>query len=561
MPLSRVHVVPGPSSATPTLFGVHRNFIAFGISIIMLLNIASMPMKAYLSEHPPWAALPPPPTYANDSDFNIQTLSGMQAAYSASTLPAAASFYDDSARNAQVMRHVLVMSHSPIPVDDCRDQFLVGLPSVLFYGAGIRNVLCAFAAANHSSPSDHTWDRRGACMYITYFSTAIGHQCVWLRAGNELDGSNTSSYNVYTLVAAHAVYTYSAFHSFKFAYRVGISLLTLHLMWTKYFVHCRHLEALLRRRGHRARLRAQSHWRYEVLYGDPTAIILMHPGVATAFFLDCWLSVEVISLVIPRASQSADVGVMVLAFMYLSRTVWFAYSAVCLVASYLKRRHKEHLFYEVDPTIIAVGTTFYGPAVTWAMGHVGPLLTAYHYLFEFGIPASRKEYVIEGSVPSMLYSISIGFIPLVYGFVGALCHRRRSRRILSSVASFYGSFRYNGIKTQAMFAVLQWMHPSKNVRVPEVGGTIYSLFRQNARYKQSPTISFRSADCFVYCYKDNLLVERIRLSLLESLDRNESAPTLAIREAKSAPHYSFNQLVDHTPPTIVRAPKPSEWCL
>ncbi|EQC25249.1 hypothetical protein SDRG_16887 [Saprolegnia diclina VS20] len=156
----------------------------------------------------------------------------------------------------------------------------------------------------------------------------------------------------------------------------------------------------------------------------------MHPGVATAFFVDCWLSAEVISLVIPRASQSADVDVMLLAFMYLSRTVWFAYATVCLTASYLKRHHKEHLFYEVDPTIIAVVTTFYGPAVTWAMGNVGPLLGAYHYLFEFTLSASRREYVVEGSVPSMLYSVSIGFIPLVYGFVGALCRRHRTRQLL-----------------------------------------------------------------------------------------------------------------------------------
>ncbi|EQC25248.1 hypothetical protein SDRG_16886 [Saprolegnia diclina VS20] len=201
-------------------------------------------------------------------------------------------------------------------------------------------------------------------------------------------------------------------------------------MWTKYYVHCRQLETLLRRRGHRTSLSVLSQWRYEVLYGDPTAIILVHPGVATAFFLDCWFSVEIISLVIARASQSADVGVMLLAFAYLSRTVWFAYASVCLTASFLKRRHKEHLFHEVDPTIVAVAAACYGPAVTWAMGNVGPLLGAYHYLFEFTLSASRREYVLEGSVPSMLYSVSIGFIPLAYGFVGAFCRRHRTRQLL-----------------------------------------------------------------------------------------------------------------------------------
>ncbi|EQC38916.1 hypothetical protein SDRG_03874 [Saprolegnia diclina VS20] len=318
----------------------------------MLLNIASMPMKAYVSEHPPWAAQPPPPTYANDSDFNIKTLAHMQAAYNVSTLPATALFFDDSARNTQVMRHVLVMNHRPILVDDCRDRFLVGLPSVLFYGAGIRNVLCAFAAANHSSPSDGTWDRRGACMYITYFSMAIGHQCVWLRAGNELDGSNTSSHDTYTLVAAHKVYTYSALHSLKFVYRIGISLLTLHLI-----------------------------------------------------------------------------------------------------------------------------------------------------------------------------------------------------------------FRYNGVKSQAMFTVLQWAHPDKNSLAPEVGGSVYSIFRRNARYKRSPTISFRSADCFVYCYKDNVLVERLRLSLLESLDRNEPTPSLAVLNAPTTSKYTLHRLLDQFPPVIARAREPSHWCI
>ena len=71
-------------------------------------------------------------------------------------------------------------------------------------------------------------------MHFTYVSFLIGHNCVWLRAGNEIDGSNAP--RTFTIVAAHAVYEFEAWYWFKFFYRVGLSCFVLYLMWTKYKV-------------------------------------------------------------------------------------------------------------------------------------------------------------------------------------------------------------------------------------------------------------------------------------------------------------------------------------
>ncbi|OQR81897.1 hypothetical protein THRCLA_23281 [Thraustotheca clavata] len=549
-----------PRSTIVPFRRVVRNRIAFGVSMLMLVNIAAMPMKAYFSEHPPWSVAYQK-SFTNFTDFNITILREYQDLYSHDKLPKSSSYFDDGDKNTQVMRQVTDMSN-PIDLRDCTNLFLAGKPSALFYGLPIRDFLCSFAAANHSH-NDSTWNNRGTCVQITYFSASIGFQCVWTNRGNML--TNISSLNDFTITAIHTISANKTWYTVKFCYRMCITILVCCLMWTRYFCHCVHLEKLLNTHGHRFddKSKQKELWHYEVVWGDPTPIILMNPYVSFVFFLDCWFSAETISIVIPRASQSDDIYIMLSAFLYLSRTVWFAYAAMCAIASSLKRFHREHNFIEIDPTIIAIVTTISGPVVSWTMGNVGFLLEIYFFLFACVVPSENQHEKIEGGPPSMLYTVSIAAIPILYGFIGG-CYRKPKSRFLSS--SRFNNIWYNGVKTKVMFLVMKLFQPKLPSIFTQYGGSIYRLSTAIPRYKQSPTISFCSSDCFIYCYYKGEMIETLRVTLLESLDRNLMSPTYAIIDSKDKSPFCFSSLQlfevsGVSAPRMLRSRYSTSWCI
>ncbi|OQR97315.1 hypothetical protein THRCLA_21953, partial [Thraustotheca clavata] len=187
-------------------------------------------------------------------------------------LPKAGPHFDDGDNNTQVMRQVVDMK-VPIRQTDCTNLFLVGKPSDLMYGSSIRNLLCTFAATNQSS-DDLLWNSRGTCHSITYFTADIGFQCVWINKGNML--ANVSLVIEYTITFAHTVAAYPAWQWVKFGYRVCMTILVCHLMWIKYYCHCLQLESLLLKLGHRTDT-PKGNWYNEVVWGDPTPIILNKP--------------------------------------------------------------------------------------------------------------------------------------------------------------------------------------------------------------------------------------------------------------------------------------------
>ncbi|OQR93895.1 hypothetical protein THRCLA_08315 [Thraustotheca clavata] len=539
---------------------IDRNRIAFGVSMTMLVNIAAMPMKAYFSEHSPWS-VPHQESFSNFTTFNATILREYQEIYSHERLPKFSSYFDDGANNTQVMRQVADMS-TPIPSKDCTDMFLAGKPSALFYGLPIRDFLCAFAAANHSN-NDTSWNYRGTCVQITYFSSDIGFQCVWTIRGNML--ANVSLPNEYTVTAIHTISAPKVWCTVKFCYRMCITVFVCYLMWTRYYRHCIHLEKILSTDGHRYDYKSKPKelWHYEVVWGDPTPIILMNPYVSLVFFLDCWFSADTISIVIPRASQTDDIYIMLSAFLYLSRTVWFAYAAMCVISTCLKRFHREHVFIEIDPTIVAVATTFFGPVVSWAMGNVGFLLQIYFFLFECFIPTKYEHEQIDGGPPSMLYSISIASMPMLYGFIGGI-YRTPTNQFSSS--SRFSNVWYNGMKTKVMFLAMKLFQPNQPSTITQYGGSIYRLSTAIPRYNESPTISFCSSDCFIYCYYNGEEIERIRVTLLASLDRNLNSSTYAVVDAKEQSPFCFNNLQilgpsGMTAPKLLRSRHQTTWCI
>ncbi|KDO17600.1 hypothetical protein SPRG_16857 [Saprolegnia parasitica CBS 223.65] len=168
-----------------------------------------------------------------------------------------------------------------------------------------------------------------------------------------------------------------------------------------------------------------------------------------------------------------------------------------------------------------------------------------------------------------MYTLLIACLPLGYGFaVPALRHRLRKHQ---GEAPNYASPFYNSIKNRTIFGLLAPFRATADVhpieattpRVLERGGAIYSLFETNSRYKNCPTISLRSADCFLLCYHNDTLVSKIRLSLLCSLDCNAATPELAVENAGGKATSIANEITLDSSgrPSMRRPAEASPWCI
>ncbi|KDO29715.1 hypothetical protein SPRG_05665 [Saprolegnia parasitica CBS 223.65] len=543
---------------------VRRNAFILSVSLLFLLNVLCMPMKAYLSEDVPWGPLIERPIFPNYSSFNATILDKYQTEYAFTRLPNTSTYFSDASSDVQVVRLALDLNaHVAVAVEDCVGSFLRGMPGVVYFTSSVRNLLCELGATASVRPAQ--WHNRGLCVYDMYFTINLGHQCVWL----EFDPAQP---NTLVVVSALAMYTTYMWRWFKFIFRILVTLRILHVVWTDYYLHCYALEHVLATRGHLATM-PDGDWSYEVLWGDPTAFVLLHPGIALTFVIDYWLSVDVVTVVIVRASQNDDIIVMLTAFLYLSRTVWFAYAAMGLTSYVLKRWHKEHLFAEVDLTLVAIGATCYGPAASWASGNVTFLLETFQFFFEALVPVAEKGQEFEGCLSSLVYTLMLASMPIMYGFTRPLLRRRTSTIQLVPCThsgtvdpARYSSFLYNGFKTRLVFTALHRWTRDYRAGIPSVGGSIYTLFDLDARYKQYPTTRFRGPDVFVHCYCNGKLVEILRLSLLVAFDRNVNTPNMAIATSDQPSPYTVYTIQLPTSetqktPLLLCPSKPSAWCL
>ncbi|OQR95197.1 hypothetical protein THRCLA_07998, partial [Thraustotheca clavata] len=533
---SKIGVLPS-SNAYNRKNVLHRNHYAFGASMFMLLNVVLMPLKAYFSEDLPWTHLIESPVSSNFTQFNQTTLELYQHSYNRQSIPLGDVYYRDPLHSVHLVRVALNLSSwKPISSDQCISSFILGLPGVPFYTECVYKILCSLATSNESINST-VWHNKGVCTYDTFFRFYIGHLCFWLTSGNDLTVQNST--NLVTLYTSFVGYGSQEWFWCKFIFRILISIFTLHILWRKYYKHCLSLEKVLIFHGHKLKVHHEQNWTYEVLWGDPTAMVLLHPYIATAFTIDCWFSVDRIVIAFLQMSQSSNILVMLIGILYLSRTVWFAYAALCITSTFLKLKRKEHLFHEVDPTIVAIGATINGPIVSWMMSNTSFMLSSFHYLFKITVPSELADYQFDGCLTSSLYTLIVAMMPITCGLLIPIFWKDKQvnndRR--------YASYKYNCVKTRFLFHLMHIFQGNAPKNVPSFGGTIYQFFKINPRYKQCPTISFRSTDCFVYCYNNGKFCEKLRLSLLVSLDQNLSDKTIAVQMAQEPSSSPFNVLV------------------
>ncbi|KDO26717.1 hypothetical protein SPRG_20515 [Saprolegnia parasitica CBS 223.65] len=495
-------------------------------------------MKAYISEYLPWRA---PPllnsSFANYSDFNTQSLAHNRRVYTATTLPMHAAYHYDRTNDVQVLRTTIPFPYPrQLHRSQCLPKMLLGMPGLLYYTEPEMDIVCALASPGNASLADVT--ANGSCFYDKVATITFGTSCLWLTPSDALHGSNAS--NIVTLTYTYAATRFQSFLWLKLCYRILLTLFVLWRMWRCYYRHCVALEAGVRAHGHASIRCDAAAWRYEVVLGDPTALILVDLKVALAFLVDIWLSTSNVGVSILRASQNGDLDVLWINVLYLSRTVWFAYCALCATAYGLKRWHKEHLFVEVDPTLVAVAVTIYGPIFSWVSGNVAFMTRMYHWLFLVAVPEAVRGQENEMAIGCALYTLVIACLPLMYGF-GAPRYRQWLHRRASVLPRDFASHHFNNLKNRLMLSC--FCQHQVDAASETRGGSVYKLFEVNPAYQASPTISLRGSDVFLLCYRDDVLEVKIRLSLLAVLDGNAGPSALTVVEGPTPSRYIVNELV------------------
>ncbi|EQC30918.1 hypothetical protein SDRG_11397 [Saprolegnia diclina VS20] len=499
---------------TSSCYRVHRHGLAWFLSIASLFNVSSMPLTAYLSEYLPWVGrLSAAESYANYTTFSTAMLAVNQQLYSSATLPRGVVYLVDDLNDAQVARALLPLAQPPMDANMCFRTHLLGLPGLIYYTGAHVDLLCSVLQLPNTS-SIGKWANLGSCFHAQLITFTLGRSCLWVVPGDAIHNTTNDSSDHVTVYFAYWESRYESWVWFKFVYRICATLFVWNRLWRLYYRHVFELEARLQISGHRQTM-PEGAWSYQLVVGDPTTIILMDPWVASLYFLDIWLSVTNLAIAIMQVTQNGNAKLMLLSMSYLARTVWFAYWGLCLVSFGLKRWQKEHIFGEVDPTLVAIAVTIYGPVLTWMNGHVEIFTRIYRWTFYCLLPAERRSQEIESALGCVIYAGLITCIPLLYGLIAP--HVPQFQRH-STVE--YSSFHFNNVKTRVAFGLARALYHEP--RLQSRGGNLHRAFAAIPRLKQCPTISLRSTDCFVLCYCDGHLHEKLRLSLLDSLDRTHT---------------------------------------
>ncbi|EQC32074.1 hypothetical protein SDRG_10271 [Saprolegnia diclina VS20] len=517
------------AQAPKRTYGVRWHRLGFLVSFASLCNVSSMPLAAYLSEPLPWqGALSPPQTYANYTEFNTAYLERHQQRYSNATLPTGTLYM-------------------------CLSVYLLGLPGLIYYTKSQIDLLCRILTA----PNTTLQHPEGSCYQNHLCSFTFGRSCLWLEPGDAISDPPASS-GVATLYFVNEAARHPLVVWLMLIYRICTTLFVWYRLWAHYYRHCTQLESLVRRCGHRNKMPSGS-WSYELVLGDPTAIVLLDPIVATLYYLDIWLSCTSFGTATMQVQASANVMSLLLGITYLARSVWFAYWGLCLVSYVLKRWRKEQCFSEVDPTLVAIAVTLSGPIMTYLNGHVTIFVRFYQWLFDCLVPTDRQNEEVEGALVCFVFTLFTLNLPLVHGLVSA---RRRRHRNIDYSACTYNNFKSAVLLRLAAALRLTPLYPPR-------GGSIYEAMEANPRLKRSPTISLRGTDCFLLCYCDGELTERLRLSLLTNVDgdlpRSTEPSEFVVYELQSPSAGDCDAILGpqmSTSNSALRAPPDASlWCI
>ncbi|KAF0702790.1 hypothetical protein AaE_015707 [Aphanomyces astaci] len=479
-------------------------------SLIIALNIVSMPLRAYLTEALPWTGKPQPlewngTTYAANSTWMI--LQRMQSLYNNDTLPAHAIIFKDPTNYTTVMRYT---THALARGTPC-DENVHLLPGAIFYGHGMRKAFCKFVQDNSTSAS------MAHCQHMRQFGVTITEQCVWIHAQPD-EASRVVYQTLYQWEVAW----------FLWAKLILRCVLTGYVVWEMrlhYYDHCVALVRALETYGMPDPLSPLHH--IEVYIGDPTCLILGNPLVSLCFVIDFWMSVTSVGEVMLQLSQLDDLGYFLSGCIYSSRTVWFAYFSMRYSTIPIKWWGVHDWVVPLDPTAIAIGAFLLsGPFVY--LNATTPLVWLLYTLWSIGVPEPDMDDSTE-IIPAVVAMTTImGFVPvvlvvsiklsqhLVATLMPPVNCRQHSATETADPSRRYSSMEFNDFNQRMVLSILQ---PSCINLVRSRGGSVYVLYDLSATFQNMPLFRHRSADCFVVGYDaTSTPIEHLRLSLLQCVD-------------------------------------------
>ncbi|KAF0684276.1 Aste57867_23740 [Aphanomyces stellatus] len=517
------------------------------LSVVIALNIASMPLKAYWSESFPWqfTRVSHDTAFLDFDTYSRNTSASFQAFFSPNFLAGQGILVHDRANGTFAMQRTIDLS-TPL---SCAN-LIPRLPGAFFFGVGLRDAVCVFLGQNNSARDATPLSR---CQHVRIMSIPFGEQCLWA-----FRSTVSSSSSCWTFVQGIVNWHNHAALWAKLVYRIGLTGYVCREMYTQYYVHYRVLAANFIDLG----LRDRTLMTLEIYVGDPTSVILSNMCVSLAFVLDFWFSADAVGESIVQISQLESVPDFVAALLYSSRTAWFGYFTMRVATMPIKRWHYEAYVSPLDPTVVAIAIfCFAGPFMY--LQTTTSFMAVVHSMWELWIPAAEAGEAIDVMPVIASETIGIGVPPLLFSFVykwfkqHQFKSRGPARNLLAS--TMYNQVEYNDIRQRVAFHVLGLKRTFTSTSFE--GGTLYNLHDRNARYDSMPLFSHRSADCFVACYTSlRELKAKMRLSLVRCLDRLEYDNVLAVQLCRTK-HKDCLSRLDATACETFVPSSPASLCL
>ncbi|OQR92369.1 hypothetical protein ACHHYP_03790 [Achlya hypogyna] len=488
----------------------------------MFINLAAMPLKAYISEPFPWTPRESA-AYLDGCPTNVTECAPRVLAHFkniSQTLSETAPHATDGTFDLYRLPFPLVPSEGADP-----HAFLLHMPYAIFFTPRERELTYALLAHSVNLSAINS------VQVTSFFGVPISFAVSWAEP------STSSNIMFIGYIVAPSSREWVAI---KFLYRCVLSIYIVRCMWFDYYRCGRNLGHSVAQYG----VPDAAAGPVEILLGDPTSVILLNPFVSLAFLLDVWFSVEYVNRAIVRADQLYELVTFAVACVYLSRTLWFAYGALNAASWTLKQLQWTRHFRDADPTLLAIVITLAAGPITYAQSQSLYFIDCYYALFRvFASGPDNNDVTLN----VLLYTVLLGLLPVVTGFAPT------PRRCSSGAPP--SSYRANNIKHRwaTYLCLYSWRHlPVGHPR----GGTVYDLFTRDPGYKRNVGMSLRGADCYIL-YGPVEKRSCVRVSLITSIDPHRR---VLILQAKNAAFGHLRLSSDQTP-TIVQGADDSPWIM
>ncbi|EQC36614.1 hypothetical protein SDRG_06054 [Saprolegnia diclina VS20] len=517
---------------------VRYNRVSVVLSLGFLLNLVLMPLKAYMSEASPFDDKQFALVSANAIPEVNHTVSmafakTLQARFVNVTSP----YTYDASLSAEIVRNVV-----PYNASGCNDQVLTRITGSIYCPFDLPSKLTAFLCGRSSTPI-----ARVGTAYMMNAPTGVF--AFWSSPG-DVTGAGASATTATTITFMYATVRYSLFWlTTKFCVRFGLSLLIGVEAYRLYYRHVRTLRRLLR--SHPLHPTPTNAVRYEIVFGEPTSLVVCHPLVIAVFMVDFWSSVEVVAQAILRVSQTKALYYTGLGAMFLSRSVWFSYATLTALNRYLKWRRRAALFRPSSTTVVAMASFTFAGLSTNAQNAWLPTLLLYTHISKplAEAPSDSEYYTTQALPASILYSISLCGIPFLLAIPRFTLRRLREwmHPIVKYTQVPVGGPRDVRYRLMAWYCRLQHIYSGRRV----LGGSVYDLFNIDSRFRSMMTVGQNGNDCYVFGYDaDNHLIEITRLSLLSRVDLarfgldtgKRVRPDALVSPTAPAPHFAVGRV-------------------